>query len=219
MGHRQQAVRRRQEKRFRQEGRLRSIGVRRALDRRPHGARGRIRTDTSLRKSDFKSEASTVPPPGRGAPGISGNRAQRRAFVGGRQPGRRRRDQNKALQSSPGKGEVSREHDVTIPKRTLPLILLALAAAPAYPWGPVEGHMAVAIVAMENLTDDARKHVVKILGNDDLALDQPSTWTSCAPRSSTRARSRSTRGAAVQPGLPRQRAVALCRPPSRHEGL
>jgi hypothetical protein len=29
-----------------------------------HGARDRIRTGTSVRKSDFKSEASTVPPPG-----------------------------------------------------------------------------------------------------------------------------------------------------------
>src|ERR1017187_1388636 len=46
---------------------------------------------------------------------------------------------------------------------------LALApAAPAYPWG-VEGHRALATVAGENLTADARSHVVKILGNDDLA--------------------------------------------------
>jgi hypothetical protein len=38
------------------------------------GARGRTRTDTSLRKSDFKSEASTIPPPGQGAGAISGKR-------------------------------------------------------------------------------------------------------------------------------------------------
>jgi hypothetical protein len=56
-----------------------------------------------------------------------------------------------------------------LPKRTLPAIILALAfAAPAYPWSR-EGHMAVASLAMENLSDDARKHVVKLLGNDDLA--------------------------------------------------
>jgi hypothetical protein len=48
-------------------------------------------------------------------------------------------------------------------------LALALAlAAPAYPWG-VEGHKALAIVAAQNLTADARAHVVKILGNDDLA--------------------------------------------------
>jgi hypothetical protein len=55
-----------------------------------------------------------------------------------------------------------------LPKRTLPAILLALAfAAPAYPWSR-EGHMAVASIAMGSLSDDARKHVVKLLGNDDL---------------------------------------------------
>jgi hypothetical protein len=54
-------------------------------------------------------------------------------------------------------------------KGTLPSILLALAlAAPAYPWSR-EGHMAVAAIARQNLSDDARQHVVKLLGNDDLA--------------------------------------------------
>lgn len=57
---------------------------------------------------------------------------------------------------------------MSLPKRTLPAILLALAfAAPAYPWSR-EGHMAVATLAGERLSDDARKHVVKILGNGDL---------------------------------------------------
>ncbi len=46
---------------------------------------------------------------------------------------------------------------------------MALAlAAPAYPWG-VEGHKAVAIIAGQNLSADARAHVVKILGSDDMA--------------------------------------------------
>jgi hypothetical protein len=40
-------------------------------------------------------------------------------------------------------------------------------AAPAYPWD-AEGHSAVAQVAEQNLTADARSHVVKILGSDDL---------------------------------------------------
>jgi len=46
---------------------------------------------------------------------------------------------------------------------------LALAcAAPAYPW-TAEGHKAVAIVAAGHLSAEARRHVVAILGNDDLA--------------------------------------------------
>jgi hypothetical protein len=54
-------------------------------------------------------------------------------------------------------------------KKICPAILLALAlATPAYPWSR-EGHLAVATLARENLSDDARRHVVKILGNDDLA--------------------------------------------------
>jgi hypothetical protein len=54
-------------------------------------------------------------------------------------------------------------------KRTLPALLMALAlATPAYPWSR-EGHMAIAAIARGNLSDDARKHVVKLLGNDDLA--------------------------------------------------
>jgi len=53
--------------------------------------------------------------------------------------------------------------------RTRICLFLALAcAAPAYPWG-AEGHRALALVAEENLTADARSHVAKILGNDDLA--------------------------------------------------
>jgi len=59
--------------------------------------------------------------------------------------------------------------NMTSPSRSTCLALaLALAAAsPAYPWG-VEGHKALAIVAGQNLTPDARSHVIKILGNDDL---------------------------------------------------
>ncbi len=53
--------------------------------------------------------------------------------------------------------------------RTCIALALALAAAsPAYPWG-VEGHKALALVAEQNLTPDARMHVIKILGNDDIA--------------------------------------------------
>ena len=55
------------------------------------------------------------------------------------------------------------------PRAALIGIILSLAsAAPAYPWG-AEGHRALAIVAAEHLSADARSHVAKILGNDDLA--------------------------------------------------
>ena len=53
------------------------------------------------------------------------------------------------------------------PKIWTALILALAAAAPAYPWGK-EGHAAVGATAAENLSADARSHVVKILGNDDL---------------------------------------------------
>jgi hypothetical protein len=54
-------------------------------------------------------------------------------------------------------------------QRTLVGLALALAfASPAYPWG-VQGHKALALVAGQNLSADARSHVIKILGNDDLA--------------------------------------------------
>ncbi len=54
-------------------------------------------------------------------------------------------------------------------RRIWTAILLALAsAAPAYPWGK-EGHAALAQAAAQALTPEAREHVVKILGNDDLA--------------------------------------------------
>jgi len=53
--------------------------------------------------------------------------------------------------------------------RTCVALGVALAcAAPAYPWG-VEGHKALALVAEQNLTADARSHVIKILGSDDMA--------------------------------------------------
>jgi len=55
------------------------------------------------------------------------------------------------------------------PRAALIGIILSLAsAAPAYPWG-AEGHRALSIVAAEHLSADARSHVAKILGNDDLA--------------------------------------------------
>jgi S1/P1 Nuclease len=55
-----------------------------------------------------------------------------------------------------------------LPKRACTAIALALAmATPAYPWAR-EGHMAVATIARENLSDDARRHIVKLLGKDDL---------------------------------------------------
>lgn len=54
-------------------------------------------------------------------------------------------------------------------RRSWTAALLALATAvPAYPWGK-EGHAAVAAAAAQGLTPEARSHVVKILGSDDLA--------------------------------------------------
>jgi hypothetical protein len=54
-------------------------------------------------------------------------------------------------------------------RRTLALAVLALAAAaPAYPWGN-EGHRALAMAAQQNLSEEARSHVAKILGGDDMA--------------------------------------------------
>jgi hypothetical protein len=44
---------------------------------------------------------------------------------------------------------------------------MAACATPAYPWGK-EGHEALAHVAALNLSADARAHIVRILGNDDL---------------------------------------------------
>lgn len=53
--------------------------------------------------------------------------------------------------------------------RALAAAVLALAlAAPAYPWG-AEGHRAVALVAEQNLSPEARSHVAAILGSDDMA--------------------------------------------------
>jgi hypothetical protein len=53
--------------------------------------------------------------------------------------------------------------------RSLFAFLVAVVfTAPAYPWG-VEGHKAIAIEASKNLSAAARRHVVKILGSDDLA--------------------------------------------------
>jgi hypothetical protein len=54
-------------------------------------------------------------------------------------------------------------------RRILASTILALAAAaPAFPWAK-EGHEAMAMAAQRNLSDEARSHVVKILGSDDLA--------------------------------------------------
>lgn len=54
-------------------------------------------------------------------------------------------------------------------RKTLVVIVLgALAAAPAYPWG-AEGHAAIGLVAEERLTPEAKAQVQRILGNDDLA--------------------------------------------------
>jgi hypothetical protein len=46
--------------------------------------------------------------------------------------------------------------------------LAAASASPAYPWAR-EGHQAVARIAQQGLSADARAHVIKILGNDDLS--------------------------------------------------
>ena len=54
-------------------------------------------------------------------------------------------------------------------RRTCTALALALVfAAPAYPWG-AEGHRALSLVAEQHLGADARSHIEKILGSDDLA--------------------------------------------------
>jgi len=54
------------------------------------------------------------------------------------------------------------------PDKLTAAVALALAcAAPAFCWD-AEGHKAIGIVASQNMTANARAHVVKILGNDDL---------------------------------------------------
>jgi hypothetical protein len=47
------------------------------------------------------------------------------------------------------------------------LLLAAALASPAYPWGK-EGHAALAMVASQNMSANARAHVIKIMGSDDL---------------------------------------------------
>ena len=54
-------------------------------------------------------------------------------------------------------------------RKTCSALTIALAcAAPALAWN-AEGHAAVGLVAQQNLTPDARKQVIKVLGSDDLA--------------------------------------------------
>jgi hypothetical protein len=48
------------------------------------------------------------------------------------------------------------------------LLLAAGLATPAYPWGK-QGHEALALVAGQNMNAEARRHVIKILGNDDIS--------------------------------------------------
>jgi hypothetical protein len=62
---------------------------------------------------------------------------------------------------------------IPLPKRLCTCLLFAAAATPAYPWGK-EGHQAIALVASQNLSADARAHVIKVLGSDDLA--SIATW-------------------------------------------
>ena len=58
--------------------------------------------------------------------------------------------------------------------RRLPAPVLSLIAAglvlatPAYCWGP-QGHAAVGLAGSAGLTPQARAHVIKILGDDNLA--------------------------------------------------
>jgi hypothetical protein len=54
-------------------------------------------------------------------------------------------------------------------RKTLTVLLLAIACAPPARAWDAEGHAAVGLVAAQNLTPDARKQVTKILGSDDLA--------------------------------------------------
>jgi len=54
-------------------------------------------------------------------------------------------------------------------RRICTTVFLVLACAgPAYPWGK-EGHQALALVAGQNMSAQARSHVIRILGNDDLS--------------------------------------------------
>jgi len=56
-----------------------------------------------------------------------------------------------------------------LPAPALSLLTLGLAlAAPAYCWGP-QGHAAVGVAGSAGLTPNARAHVIKILGDDNLA--------------------------------------------------
>ena len=53
-------------------------------------------------------------------------------------------------------------------RKALAALTLALTLArPVFPWG-AEGHRAMAMVAQQNLSADARSHVIAVLGNDDL---------------------------------------------------
>jgi hypothetical protein len=56
----------------------------------------------------------------------------------------------------------------SIRNTSLALALTLACAAPGRAWD-AEGHAAVGMIATQNLTPDARKHVVAILGSDDLA--------------------------------------------------
>jgi hypothetical protein len=67
-----------------------------------------------------------------------------------------------------GKGDLSRNMAQLLRTTGTALALALACAAPARAWD-AEGHAAVALVAEKNLTADARAHVVKILGSDDLA--------------------------------------------------
>ena len=47
-------------------------------------------------------------------------------------------------------------------------LLGLLTSSTAYPWG-AQGHAAIGLVAEQRLTPDTRRHIERILGNDDLA--------------------------------------------------
>ena len=53
-------------------------------------------------------------------------------------------------------------------RTALTALAMTALATPAYPWG-VEGHKALALAAGQELTPEARSHVIQILGSDDLA--------------------------------------------------
>ena len=85
---------------FRQDNPLKAAYPKREV----FGAQGRARTGTSLRKLDFKSKASTIPPPGQRDPRITGNAAKKRERFVALPPAKRTNLPEVPACSNPGPG-------------------------------------------------------------------------------------------------------------------